>query len=185
MVRAVVLLGAAVVVFCGTLLGAAFLSGNVTQADLDRLFGREPAGPVEDTPMIDGLSTTARMLRDKEELLREREEELNEREKRILQQEVENRALLQELQQVRTEIAESLDQADEQRQANISAIAESLASMEAVAAAAALSALLKDEPTVAVDVVKQIPKRQRGELLSNLPPEDSRALFLQIQEPVY
>lgn len=185
MVRAVILLGAAVVVFCGTLLGAAFLSGNVTQADLDKLFGREPAATADQAPAIDGLSTTARMLRDKEEGLNEREQELNEREKRVVQQELENRALLDQLQQVRTEIAESLDQADEQRQANISAIAESLSSMEAVAAATALSALLKDEPAVAVEVVKQIPKRQRGELLSNLDPEDSRALFLQIQEPVY
>jgi len=186
MIKYAALFAIAVLIFCGTLLGAAFMSGDIDQSDLDALFGGQPTEQVvAEQPPVDELNATARMLREREDALEEREARLNEREARLNQQQADLKQLLNQLQQTEEQIQASLQKAEELRQENLTEISESLQAMEADKAAAALAALLKEQPDVVTEVVKQIPTRKRGAILNEMPPDDSRELFMLMQDPIY
>jgi flagellar motility protein MotE (MotC chaperone) len=185
MIRLAAMIAAGILIFCATLIGAAYFSGNLTQDDFRALFGEAPEPVEEIETKRDDLGPTARMLLDREEDLDERAAALDEREKRLLQREAELSDLKAQIEGMQAEVVAAMDGADAEQEAEIAEIATSLESMDAMRAAETLGNLLRTKPAVAVKVVKLIPKRQRGKILNEMQPEESAALFQETLEPAY
>jgi flagellar motility protein MotE (MotC chaperone) len=185
MIRFATLFAVPVVVFCGTLLGAAYVSGSLTEDDLAALFGRETPPPVEEATSADDQGAFARMLRDREMQLDNREEVVAEREARVLQQESELSAFRDQVTQMQADIAASLDSADAEQELKITDVAGSLDKMDAVKAAASLGNILQTDPDLAVRVMKQITPRKRGRILNEMTGNASAELFNEALKPSY
>lgn len=185
MIRYAVLFSLMVLLFCATLIGAAIMGGTLTQEDLDALFGETPTEAAPDLPQVDELNATARLLRDREKLLDEREAELNAEAERIEQEMVELQTLLNELEQRQDDIEAAILKDEQRRARDWTEIADSLSSMEAQVAADTLSAMMKEDPETVPHLIREIDKRSRGKILSNVDPEMNKDLFLLLQQPAY
>ena len=185
MIRIVLIFALMVVIYCVLLIGTAFMSGAVTQDDLDALFGEAPTQPVNQLPEVDELNATARLLKDREELLNEREAALDAEADRVEQEKVQLQKMIDEYEALLIEINTALDADDERRQQSYKDISDSLKNMAPENAAETLIAMMKEQPDVVPFIVKEISARDRGKILDEVDADTNKDLFLMLQAPAY
>jgi len=183
MIKLLLIPAGVVVIYCGVLLGLLFSQGLLTEDGIRQIL---QGGPAVQAPGIaepvESLDALARQQRAREEALNRREEALQQQEQRVTMARQDLLGLYGQLNTLLTEFNTSLDALDEDREERLNEVASSLGGMDARKAAQTIAGL---DEEIQVQVLGRIPNRSRGEILSNLEPEDAARILSRFQEPRY
>jgi len=184
MIKYILLSVVMVLLYCGTMAGLLFFTGNLDPDKLRNAFGAGDVGLEEVQPeaVEDNIDSIARQQQAREEALRRREETLNEREQRLELARQDLREMQTNIENLLQQFNESLDELDADREQRLQAVADSIGSMEEEEAAKTLENLDED---VQVAVLSLISDRARGEILSNMEPQNAARLLTRFQQPDY
>lgn len=172
-----------VLAFAGALIGAMAATGNLNQAAIMRLLGREPAP--DTAPAVEGpdeLAPLAQRLKEESERLKARAAELDEREARLEQRERQLEETLARIEEIQAQLAADLDRVDAERQARVRELAESIENMTEEQAAQTLQTM---EPADVAEILRQVKARKRGAVLDVMDNDRRRAIFELMQERKY
>lgn len=173
----------AVLFFAGSLAGLLAFNGNLSKEGLEKL--RHPktaeqkaeAGAASDAPE-DESSALAQALKQRAEELDKREAKLREEEERIKKARTDLESLRAEVQSVQTQISASVKTVDSDRQKRMADVALSLSKMKASNAAETLKTWPVQD---AVGVLRLVKDKERAKILDAMPPEQSAALLMELQ----
>ena len=181
--RALALIGVAVLVFLLTLVAAAGVSGNLTKESLSRLVQGPPPKAVAQGAAQEATDPLARALslRDWQVRLDEREDLLDDRETVLEQREAQLEDLQTDIRGMQTQLQVTLDAQDLERSERMNQVAASLAEMKPENAAKVLEEWpeVDDAAELLYRVVKE---KDRGKILDKLDPRTASDLLRAIEE---
>ncbi len=178
MMRVVLIIVAAVVVFVGTIAAALALAGGLNADTIKRLAGMQEKAPAAATePAVEAGPLTTK-IKEEQDRLREWETKLQEREDRLDQREQLLDQTLAEVNKAQDEIKAALGEADAQLAESIQGIAKTLEKMDPKKAADVLSAM---EAADAAKITPLVSDRIRGQIFDEMLPEPRTKLLEVLQ----
>jgi flagellar motility protein MotE (MotC chaperone) len=170
----------AVIAFFGTVVGALFLSGNLSEESLNKLFTKKFSG-MTPSEVVEDLDTITSELKKREGELKRREGELAQAETRLEIERTNLQELFTSLQNILKDIDASLADVDQGSQERLKALADTVGSMDAASAAKVLDELSPDEAaTILLGIEKE---RTRATILDEMEPKTAVEVIRVLQAP--
>lgn len=170
----------AVISFVLSLVAALAMTGNLSQASLDKLSGKEP--PVVEAPEVkksDPVGPLVQQLKKKGEALKAQEQELNDRAAQLDKREQELGRMRSELEALQKQIQGSVQEAGEERTARLKSVAITISEMKPDKAAERLGGLPPDD---IAEILNQVKPKERGKIVEALEPDLATRVLRALQE---
>ncbi len=154
-------------------------TGNLSSKTLAALTGREEPAVLESALPVKEVSGLAEQLRNRESTLLGREQDLKRQEAQLIQREQALEAMRKELQDLKKEIDQSLENREAERRARIRTIALSVSNMKPDKAALALDGM---EIQDVAEILVQVKEKDRGKILDALNADLATRVLSAIQD---
>lgn len=166
------------VCFIGVLVGAAALTGKLSKESVMRMVKGEPepvAAPIEEP---DDVGPVAQALKKRDEQLRAREESVAKEEEMIKLQQRDLETLRTETKELLDQLKQTIAERDTAREQRLQSIAKSIEGMKPANAAKTLEEFETED---AADVLRLIKEKTRGKILDAMAPEKAALLLQNLQ----
>ncbi len=154
-------------------------TGNLSPKTFAALMGREVPALLELELPAGEVSGLAEQLRNREATLLSREQDLKREEAQLIQREQGLEAMRKELQDLKKDIDQSLDDREAARRARIRTIALSVSNMKPDKAAQALDGM---ETQDVAEILVQVKEKDRGKILDALDADQATRVLSAIQD---